>query len=224
MKNSCLVIISLLLLSCNSETKKTENKIVAKTDSTTINYDTVVRKCICVDTNRVIQGIHVFPFNKASKVIAYLYFTNRADIPLSHNYENLIKKGKFTRKNILQTIMLNSEQKDNLEKLFFNKTKKCNNGNISMGCDCTYIPSHAFVFYNDKDSAIAFIEVDLHQDEMEGMYMKKDDLDFGPLCDETMCNIKYFLLDLGFSQKFIDTDVCDKIEHRHTKETPILKN
>lgn len=214
MKLSFFIFISLILIACGSSENVENKTLLSKKNSLQIDYDTVRSECVCVDTNRVKDNSHIFPFDKCKKVIIYSLYRSFPDTFESYYpvYKNLVANGKYIKPKTQQTTSLNLAQINSLEKILFNKVRKCNEGRINSACDCTYIPSHTIVFYDKNDSAYAFLELDLGQDETDGMYMKESELDLGALCFDVFCDLKNFLIEVGCKKNLISTSVCDSYD------------
>lgn len=188
-------VIILLLVSCSEKQLSNDNISVVS------NNDTIERKCECIDTLIVDSLNPKPPFNEVSKIISYEF--KDTIMKASPTYENIIANGKLNRKYIIKEVDITSK-KEELEKILFNKTEKCNNGTLTFALDCAYNPHHCIVFYNKKGIATDFIEICFICD----MKMTSTNNSFGVFCGKTYCELRNLFKECGYKTERLYLEQC----------------
>jgi hypothetical protein len=166
-----------------------------------------VEKCDCIDTVAVTSGRNFFPFNKSTKIVAYQFFGhyNYSHDTFSDSLTDSLKLlGNVFQRKIINKKILTPEQTLLLEKVFYNRIRVCDDGQLTSAHDCGFDPHHGFIFYGDKDNPIADIELCFICED----YRSNPSKSFGPLCGWTYCDLRMFYKDMGFDTTALMLEEC----------------
>jgi hypothetical protein len=151
--------------------------------------------CQCEDTLALTDTIRSKTFANASKVELLKFILPEEELTETQEYRDLIKGGKFIRKNIEKRKFISDSAINKLEKILFNKKRVCSDGDYHTTADCLYQPHHAIVLYDNQKRAYAFLEICFICDA----YRQSRGYSFGPMCDAVYQNLRTFFQDQGIS-------------------------